>query len=190
MSRGLLATERLRWIGVPLRALDRYLLAVEIFDSAYSAVRGVIAHPKAGERSRGLHAVAVEQFDERTQAFRFWNNWGPHWGEHGYGTMSLQYARDFYHEAFVLRQARWGPTPHKLPALAAAADPGEVRRLWSVQNPRVTGVLRGPGERNSRWVAYQTLSPVTDEPVTCLEVRTGFGLRMGWAFFRHRQDPA
>ena len=124
-----------------------------------------------------LHAVAVEQFDERTQAFRFWNNWGPHWGEHGYGTMSLQYARDFYHEAFVLRQARWGPTPHKLPALAAAADPGEVRRLWSVQNPRVTGVLRGPGERNSRWVAYQTLSPVTDEPVTCLEGRTGFGLR-------------
>jgi hypothetical protein len=189
VSRGLLMMDRLRWIGVPFRALDSYIIAVEIFDSAYTAIRGNITDPKPGERSRGLHAVAVEQFDEITQTFRFWNNWGPGWGERGYGTMSLRYAREFYHEAFVLRHARWGPTKRKLPRLAAATDTREIRRLWSVENPRLVGPLPGPGERNSRWVRYETVSLVMDVPVTCYEIRTGYGLRMGWAFFRHIQHP-
>ena len=160
--------------GFWLRALDSYRMAIEIFDSAYTAIRGNIRDPKPGERSRGLHAVAVEQFDEVTQTFRFWNNWGPGWGERGYGTMSLRYAREFYHEAFVLRHARWGPTERKLPRLAASTDAREIRRLWSVENPRMVGPLAGPGERNSRWVRYETVSPITDVPVTCYEVRTGY----------------
>ena len=70
-----------------------------------------------------------ESFDEQTQTFRFWNGWGPRWGKRGYGTMTLQYARDFYHEASVLRHARWGPSPYKPGGPEGPASPREARRL-------------------------------------------------------------
>ena len=58
-----------------------------------------------------------------------------------------------------------------------------------VENP-APAVLRGPGERNSRWRLYETLSPVSGDLVTCIEVTTGFGLRMGWEFLRFSGRPA
>jgi GNAT superfamily N-acetyltransferase len=55
-----------------------------------------------------------------------------------------------------------------------------------VENPRLIDLFRGHG-RNVRVIRYETLSPVTDSPVTCLELTTGFGLRMGWIFLRHHE---
>jgi len=37
---------------------------------------------------------------------------------------------------------------------------------------------------------YQTTSPTTEEPVECLYITNGFGLRLGWMFLRHRVHSA
>jgi GNAT superfamily N-acetyltransferase len=112
---------------------------------------------------------------------------GTDWGRKGYGTVSLEYVQEFYYDTFVSRHARWGPSPYKMTAMEKARNsPEAFRRLWMVENPRDRGGLRGR-KKTVRWERYATVSPTTGEHVTCLELRTGFGLRMGWTFLRHRQ---
>jgi ribosomal protein S18 acetylase RimI-like enzyme len=170
---------------VPLYALDSHLLVFWIFESAYHAPLGRVTLPKSGEKSIALHAVYVDGFDQATESFRFRNNWGAGWGDHGYGYVTLEYLKKYHHETFVNRAARWGPSPYKsAQMLAATTEPREVRRLWSVQNPRQVYRIRRKGY-SFRYIRYETISPTTSEKVMCSEVTTGFGLRMGWCFLRH-----
>jgi hypothetical protein len=190
LRRQLIVAQRLPDCREPRVVQDSFALVLEVFESAHTAAGGVLLHPKVGERSLGLHFVVVEEYDEETEQFRFWNSWGTGWGQRGYGEVSFRYVSDFFHEGFVTRYARWGPTPTKLPKMLAAQDVREFRRLWSIENPRSVSILRGPGERTSRIRRYESVSPTTNDPVMCLEVTTGFGLRMGWAFLRHLSDSS
>ncbi len=185
----LIRAKRLPFSNHPPVRGDSFLLAVEIFESAHVVRDGTFRHPAANEKTLNLHAVAVEDYDESTGMFVFWNSWGSHWGKRGYGQMSLQYARDYFHDAIVIRYARWGPTPYKVPRLCEGINSKEYRRLWAIENPRT--IQRIPGAGNKRWRRrrYESISPVTDEPVVCLEVTTGYGLVVGWTFLRHRFGP-
>jgi GNAT superfamily N-acetyltransferase len=170
--------------------VDHHMIIVSVFQSAYSAKNGVLSMPASDDSFVALHCVTVESYDESGHAFRFHNNWGSSWGDGGYGTMSLEYAQEYFHEGWIFRPARWGAIPAKRARISGlVADPRDLRRTWSIENPRFVGRLSGPGKNhNSRWCSYEAMSAVLDCPVTCIEVKSGFGLRMGWAFVRHLDD--
>lgn len=110
---------------------------------------------------------------------------GPSWGDHEYGEMSLDYVQRYHHETFVTRHARWAPSPEKSVRLREAGEnPKEVRRVWGIENPRFRYVVRGR-RRSVEVTQYYIISPTFGSPVTCFELKTGFGLRVGWAFLRH-----
>jgi GNAT superfamily N-acetyltransferase len=185
LGRQIASTEKLRWSGVPMYMLDSHLLAVEWFESSYAAPGGEILQPRPGEKSIGFHCIAVEGYDPETEIFRFWNSWGPNWGNWGYGRISLEYVRRYYHEAFVTRHARWGPAPAKASLLEGTKDNlKELRRVWIIENPRYRYRVRGRG-RKIEIIQYYTVSPTFGDPVVCFELKTGFGLRIGWLFLRH-----
>ena len=185
LARQIAFTEKLRWSGIPIHMLDSHLLALEWFESSYTAPGGKIVQPRPGEKSIGFHCIAVEGYDPDTEIFRFWNSWGPNWGKWGYGTISLEYVRRYYHEAFVTRHARWGPSPAKATVPERAKDnPKALRRIWIIENPRFKFQVRGRG-RKIEITQYYTISPSFGGAVVCLELKTGFGLRIGWLFLRH-----
>ena len=185
VARQLTLQEKLRRSGVPYPMRDSHQMAVEWFESSYSALGGIIQMPTPGEKSIGHHALMIKGYDPEAETFSFWNSWGSSWGDHGYGKMSLDYARRYYHETFVTRHARWGPSPAKLDQIKNAGDNDqEIRRLWMVENPRSWYIVRGKS-RNVKVIYYNTLSPTAGIPVSCIELKTGFGLRIGWLFLRH-----
>ena len=185
VARQVVLNEKYRRSGVPFYSLDSHLVAVEWFESSYRAPNGTISLPVRGEKSIGLHCIAVEGYDPTAETFRFWNSWGAAWGERGYGTISLEYMRQYYHEAFVTRKARWGPAPAKTNRIEKAeVDPKELRRIWMIENPRARYLIRGRG-RSIEVTEYDTISPAFGNPVKCIELKTGFGLRVGWMFLRH-----
>lgn len=180
----------LRSIGVAPYMVDYQAIVVKVFKSAYTAPGGVLQPPGNADPLIDLHCVGLEGFDPVTKTFRFRNNWGSNWGDHGHGIMSMEYANEFFHEGWICRHARWGQTPEKEARLAAASgDRVRLRQLWSVENPRfierIPGAVRG---YNFRWQWHETTSPTLGCPVACVEIKNGFGLRMGWAFTRRITD--
>lgn len=163
--------------------LDHVQIVVEAFESWYSAPNGVIGMPAPGDRSIGLHAVLLTHYADSGATIGFVNSWGTGWGNRGYGTMPFEYVKRYYFDALVTRRARWGPMSWTFYG-AKDISPREGRRRLLTENPRHRGRLRvGPGE-NWQTCVYETLSPTTDAPVTCIEIGNGFGLKMGWAFLR------
>lgn len=189
VARQLIINHDLRRVGVPYQMRDSHVMAVEWFESSYEAPSGIIQIPTQGEKSIGFHAISIKGYDPATETFSFWNSWGSNWGDRGYGEMSLDYVQRYHHETSVTRHARWGPSPAKLHQLEDACDNGtEVRRLWVVENPRFGYIVRGKG-RSVRIINYDTLSPTSGIPVSCVELTNGYGLRMGWMFVRHWSGP-
>lgn len=185
VARQLTINEKLRWSGVPYPMRDSHQMVVEWFESSYNAPSGIIQMPSPGEKSIGLHAVVIKAYDPVAETFSFWNSWGSGWGDREYGKMSLEYVRRYHHETFVTRHARWGPSPAKLDRMQNAQDNGkEIQRLWIVENPRFGYIIRGK-RRNVAVIYYYTISPTSGVPVSCIELKTGFGLRIGWLFLRH-----
>lgn len=185
MVRQQLIVSELERIGIPRRMRDHHLLAFEIFQSSAHAPKGVLQLPGSNDYSRGLHAVAVTGCSDDGSLIRFWNNWGSAWGDCGYGAVSTEYLESYFFEAWTIRDARWGPTPEKVERFPQQFN-REYRRIWEIENPRLRWKMVGKGRTLSMGI-YQSLSPRTDEPVECLELRNGFGLRMAWAFLKHEQ---
>ncbi|MEY8017709.1 GNAT family N-acetyltransferase [Mycobacterium servetii] len=172
-------------LGVPYHMRDSHLMVVEWFEASYEAPGGIIRLPAQGESSIGLHAIPVYGYNPETETFSFWNSWGSGWGDRGYGTMPLDYVRRYHHETFVTRHARWGPSPAKLDRMNNAVDnEKEIRRLWIIENPRFGEIIRGKA-RKVVIIYYYTMSPMSAFPVSCIELKNGFGLRIGWLFLRH-----
>lgn len=87
----------------------------------------------------------------------------------------------------TVRPARHGFHPHKAGLPQAAVGSRRHRQLMDVANPLRQQRLRSPwGWMRLR--RYETVSPRFECDVECLEVATGFGLKVGWAFVYHRDD--
>jgi GNAT superfamily N-acetyltransferase len=185
VSRQLLVNTERRWSDYPIPSLDSHLMILEWYESAYNAPNGVISEPRRDEKSIGYHCVSVDRYDEDTSTFHFWNSWGAGWGNHSHGSVSLDYVQRHHYETMVLRHARWGPSPDKAGRFQAAnEDVKKLKRIWSAENPRYVDKIRGNG-RNLRLERYETVSPTTGRPVVCIELKTGFGLRIAWLFLVH-----
>jgi GNAT superfamily N-acetyltransferase len=182
-----LLLESARWsegLGISKAYADHVHIVVEAFESWYKAPRGEIPMPATGDRSIGLHAVLLTGYRDSGATISFINSWGPGWGARGYGTMPFEYLQRYFHDAAVTRRARWGLTGWKL-AQAGEVSKRDLRQRFFVENPRFRGRLRiGDGE-NWQTCAYDLHSPWTGHPVGCVEIANGFGLKMGWAFFRY-----
>jgi C1A family cysteine protease len=76
-----------------------------LFPSAYTeevAWTGRIPMPAPGERMRSAAAVCFISFDDTTGLLKFRTPWGPAWGDHGYGYVSYDYARQFLSDAWLI----------------------------------------------------------------------------------------
>jgi GNAT superfamily N-acetyltransferase len=160
------------------------LIIVEAFESWYRAPKGVIPMPSLNDRSIGLHCVHLTHYAKSGELLGFWNNWGAGWGERGHGMLPYAYLEKYFYEAFAVRHARYGPPAWQFTDKPEHIDQPELRRRSLLQAPRQrTRIRKSKGEN---WILeiYETSSPTTRYLVLCVEVQSGFGLRMGWAFLR------
>ncbi|MHB8234394.1 MAG: GNAT family N-acetyltransferase [Solirubrobacteraceae bacterium] len=179
--------ESARWsegLGISQAYTDHIQIVVEAFESWRTAPRGRIPLPTPGDPSIGLHAVLVTGYEDSGATLNFINSWGPHWGNHGYGTMPFEYLERHFHDAVVTRRARWGFTNAKL-AHAENLSTQDLRGRFLVENPRYRGRLRIADDDNWQTSVYELQSPWTGRLVSCVEIANGFGLKMGWAFCRY-----
>jgi GNAT superfamily N-acetyltransferase len=174
----------------PVSACNRLVISFRMFRSAYAAPSGVIPMPTPGDSEVGTHAVAAGfGWSDGGEAVRFKNSWGAGWGNRGYGMLSREYLDRYMVEAWLGRDARVGPTRHKLAHFAEATDDKEFTKVWMLENPRQRVSFRH-GDRGHRLHFYETWS-CTDAPVELIEVRDGRGMRLGWAHLHHTpgQEP-
>jgi hypothetical protein len=77
----------------------------------------------AGNKDNGWHFVTLVGFDERRQAFRLINSWGPGWGDHGYAWLGYDAFKLRTTHAYVLDVA--APRRPKSPSDPADASKGQ-----------------------------------------------------------------
>lgn len=68
--------------------------------SSKTAKTGIIPLPQKGSSVIGGHAVVLVAYDDQKKLFKFVNDWGPGWGDHGYGYLSYQYIEDHSSDAW------------------------------------------------------------------------------------------
>lgn len=87
---------------------------------------GMIRHSATENIWLGAHSVVLESFDPVTQQFRFWNNWGPDWGDAGYGYINREAFADAWHEAWTF---------YPLPITHPKTFPDHILNTWTSQLP-------------------------------------------------------
>jgi len=174
---------------IPQYALDGYLLNVEVFESAHHAALGVITEPKPGEKFLGPHCVYVDGCSDDGKVLKFWNSWGSSWGRGGHGEMSMDYVRSHYQESWRHWSARWGPHPCKPAMSTLLTNLKELKRVWLIENWRFRYPISGCRQGDSWYLeCFVTESRGDGYEMQGLEIRNGFGLRLGWAFLCHDSD--
>ena len=81
--------------GVPTLAV------VEWYSNSYNAAEGKITMPTSADRHLGRHAVlivGVNDVDSEGYRICFKNSWGPKWGDHGFGSLGLDYFNAYCRE--------------------------------------------------------------------------------------------
>jgi GNAT superfamily N-acetyltransferase len=164
-------------------SLDHLVISFRVFDSAYSAPGGRLPVPRHGEKEGRLHAVAVVGWDDPTDSIVFRNSWGRGWGEDGIGYMSKEYFERYINDVWLARRTHIGPIPAKWARLQAARSPREFVKVWELPNPRWRARFRHKNHGH-QWVIYETIS-ATGDRAEVIEIRTGYGLRVGWAHVFH-----
>jgi GNAT superfamily N-acetyltransferase len=173
----------------PVHTLDSFALVFEVFEGAHSAASGEIREPEPGEKSLGLHSVAVSGYRDGGEIVRFANSWGAGWGDHGYGSVSRSYLEKYFHEALTRRPAKYGASLDKPALRDSPFESRRFRHAWLLNNPTWSAPLRGP-YGNWRGILYESISPEYGCVVECISVHNGYGLRLGWAFVYHRDDES
>jgi hypothetical protein len=179
-----LLLESARWsegLAISKAYTDHVHIVVEAFESWRNAPRGRIPVPAPDDPSIGLHAVLLTGYKDSGATISFINSWGPNWGDRGYGTLSFEYLKRYFHDAAVTRRARWGFTSAKLDGVGNLSI-RDLRGRFLVENPRYRARHRIANGDNWQTCVYELHSPWTDQIVACVEVANGFGLKMGWAF--------
>jgi len=181
----LVMNHHLREGGVPSWLLPGIQVAFETFRSIFDADDGRVPFPQPGEDKIGDHAVALTgNWKDSGGWLHFINSWGPDWGDQGAGFLSRKYLDQFLIDAWLIRDARIGLSSLTYRQLMDSATPRERALAWMRHNPR----WKRRGHRNGRGyqlVVYETLSIQEECPVQVIELRTGYGIRVGWAHLYH-----
>lgn len=186
LRRNLEWSARLEAAGVPRYSWRHQLLIIEVFESAYTAPAGKLGMPTANEKSLGLHCICPEAVAP-DGTIRFWNSWGNNWGDHGCGYLSPDYLDRYWSEGWAQWNARWGSAPGKLRP-EAIQDDRQLRRVWLNENPVFANRLKGHPKDSWRYECFYTASSFDGALVEGIQVRNGYGLRMGWAHMAHLED--
>jgi GNAT superfamily N-acetyltransferase len=159
-------------------------VSFRMFESTNNAPEGIVPLPKIGEAERGTHVVSVDGgFTDTGERPRFVNSWGSGWGDKGTGLLSREYLERYMVDAWHSRNVLVGPSRFHWRRLAGATNDREFARAWMIQNPRWQTKLRHHG-RSRKLYLYETLS-IPGSPVEVIEVRNGWGQRLGWAHIHH-----
>ncbi len=75
--------------------------------------------------SNDSHAIVIVGHDDTRQAFKFFNSWGPYWGDRGFGWMSYGAYLASVHDAFTVTDIA-PPTPPPAPEPAPPPQPEPV----------------------------------------------------------------
>lgn len=162
---------------------------MDVFDSIRNAPRGIVQFPQPGERKIGGYAVVLTGvWRDSGQWLEFMNWWGGDWGNEGLGYVSLEYLNRYMIDAWFSRDAGVGLTALNYRRFMQAKDLRERARTWLLPNPRLQQRHRYAG-LGHQLAVYETLSLVDERPVQIVEVRTGFGIRVGWAHLFHLVGP-
>jgi GNAT superfamily N-acetyltransferase len=176
---------RLREGYAPVWSLSQIMVSFHMFESIYSAPQGRVPLPSPGEAARGAHAVTLTQgWENSGEVLEFFNSWGNGWGHRGRGYLSRAYLDRYMVEAWLMRDASIGPTAFNYHRLQKASSARDLVRAWMLANPRWRRRLRHAGHGH-QLVVYEMLSVVEERPVQVIEIRTGFGIRVGWAHLYH-----
>jgi hypothetical protein len=177
----------LEYAHLPSYTLDSFALVLEVFEGSHTAPKGVLVEPRAGEKSLGMHSVHVTGFEDSGETILFVNSWGATWGDRGHGAVSREYLKRYFHQALTSRPAAHGPTALKDKLWEHDVTSQKFRSLWLVQNP-IWSRRISSDVGNLRLRLYESISPEHGTIVDCIEVRNGYGLRLGWAFVNHRKN--
>jgi GNAT superfamily N-acetyltransferase len=168
----------------PFWALNKLTVCFRVFESIYKAPQGRVPLPANGEAEKGVHAVAIMgRFEDAGEVLRFANSWGTGWGDKGYGWLSREYLERYMVDAWVRRSARVGPSAFVHQKLTETDSAEDFAKVWMMQNPRWRQRFRYAGHGHV-YCLYGTLS-ISGNPVEVMEVRNGYGLRLGWAHLHH-----
>lgn len=149
----------------------------------FTAPQGVLPLPEEQEDEVGNHCVAMIGWDDETNNIIFANSWGLEWGDDGCGYMSRDYFDRYVTDAWLVRHVRVGPHPAKIQRFRRSTDIDDFTQTWMLENPRWRRRFRHARSR-LEWVIYETIS-ITGHIVEVIELRTGYGLRLGWAHVFH-----
>jgi GNAT superfamily N-acetyltransferase len=122
-------------------------------------------------------------FTDAGERLRFVNLWESGWGDKGISLLSQEYLERYMVDAWHSRNVLVGASRFHSRRLAGATNDGEFARAWMIQNPRWQTKLRHRG-RSRKLYLYETLS-IPGSPVKVIEVRNGWGQRLGWAHIHH-----
>lgn len=173
---------------VPPEMRDHVTIAIEVFDAVFDAVDGRLVLPSPGDEPRGVHMVAVDGWEDAGARLVFRNSWGERWGKAGHGSVDRVYLDRYLRDAWLSRNARYGPTRFKATRLAAASTAQEWADIWRLENPRRRRWVKCRGRTYRCIYEFETVSMQDGAPVTVLELRTGAGIRLGWTHIHHEPD--
>ncbi|MCU1493234.1 MAG: hypothetical protein JWO62_998 [Acidimicrobiaceae bacterium] len=177
---------RLERAYAPGRPFIRLIL--QLFSSAHHSPTGDIAWPTPGEPRLALHSVIATGLSADGQSVKFANTWGESWGNRGNGTVSIDYLAQYFDQAWCMWNAKWGLAFYK-PELATFSHDSDLRKVWKQVNPVFTTPLRGT-RKGDRWIVerFYSYSPARDSSIEVIQMRNGYGLRMGWAHVCHVRE--
>lgn len=105
-------------------------VGLDVNPKAISALRGTEIYDRDNQGDTGGHAVVITGYDDRRQAFKFINSWGPTWADHGFGWISYRAFEADVHAAFAINDGA-GPVPIPAPSPPPAPPPSAPPSLVS-----------------------------------------------------------
>jgi hypothetical protein len=79
---------------------------IEVYQEAMSsqaAKTGIFPLPQKGSQIVGGHAIVLVAYDDQRKLFKFANDWGTGWGDHGYGYLPEEYLQKHSSDCWVFK---------------------------------------------------------------------------------------
>ena len=109
--------------------------------TAFHKIRGSAtfteATPPNDDKISGYHAMALVGYDERRQAFRLINSWGPGWGDKGYAWIGYNLLKSRITHAYTLDVGPLRPVVKVNPAPTPVKPPAVEVKMFPPPSPTV-----------------------------------------------------